>query len=719
MSEDSRRQKEQWLKTTTGKQAWLERELQAREQEYVAKSKVTVFVGTWNVNDQKPPESLALWLTAAEPMADIVAIGLQELDLTASALLAGETAKGKVWEICIIHALNAKGPRYQLLMSKQLAGMMLLVAVKREHMERIQDPRDCVVPVGILGMANKGAVSIRFQFDDSTFCFVNSHLCAHQANVLRRNQDFREIATRTQFSTVVSPPLSQSGAGSRAGGTRGMPRSSSFASLRELPSSSPKPVRVTNSLGSDVDVWTIYSHNHLFWLGDLNYRIDLSNDVLRSAISRSDWPLLRAADQLLIQKEQGQIFEGFLEGQLDFAPTYKYDLLSTNYDTSEKVRLPAWTDRILWKGDDIALSSYRRVELLTSDHRPVLGTFSVVVKTVIQAKREKIYLELVRTMDRIENESIPDVKVSEKELNFGDIEFNQPKSRTVVVRNIGHVPAVFRFVPRQDQKGISKPWLTITPSYGTIYPGDETALTVSIHVSSAISGPLTLKPEDMSDILILRLDRGKDEYLVVSANYHPSCFGCPLEHLIRFAGPVRTSKPFSETDDLLPLPKELWQLTDYLYHHGLKEPGLFLTDSTNPEDVEFVRRCLDESISLETFAGSVHSVAETLLLLLTHLPQSVIPQTIFDRCIIYSDSAASCFDIVKQLPPVYYNVFHYIMSFLRAILENQPAIHPEDLAIVFAHILLRPNSPKHAKNPDFEIPRRSQFLIHFLIPEVV
>ena len=45
----------------------------------------------------------------------------------------------------------------------------------------------------------------------------------------------------------------------------------------------------------------------------------------------------------------GNVFSGFQEGPVNFAPTYKYDLFSDDYDTSEKQRIPAWTDRVLWR----------------------------------------------------------------------------------------------------------------------------------------------------------------------------------------------------------------------------------------------------------------------------------------------------------------------------------------------------------------------------------
>ena len=43
------------------------------------------------------------------------------------------------------------------------------------------------------------------------------------------------------------------------------------------------------------------------------------------------------------------MFQGYKEGPLNFAPTYKYDLFCDDYDTSDKSRTPAWTDRVLWK----------------------------------------------------------------------------------------------------------------------------------------------------------------------------------------------------------------------------------------------------------------------------------------------------------------------------------------------------------------------------------
>ena len=48
-------------------------------------------------------------------------------------------------------------------------------------------------------------------------------------------------------------------------------------------------------------------------------------------------------------KGKNAVLSRFEEGKLNFAPTYKYDDHSVNYDSSEKARIPSWTDRVLYE----------------------------------------------------------------------------------------------------------------------------------------------------------------------------------------------------------------------------------------------------------------------------------------------------------------------------------------------------------------------------------
>ena len=59
-------------------------------------------------------------------------------------------------------------------------------------------------------------------------------------------------------------------------------------------------------------------------------------------------------DQLLIEKRIERVGHGFREGNISFAPTFKFDLSNTEpngFQDYKLSRMPSWTDRILYRSN--------------------------------------------------------------------------------------------------------------------------------------------------------------------------------------------------------------------------------------------------------------------------------------------------------------------------------------------------------------------------------
>ena len=102
----------------------------------------------------------------------------------------------------------------------------------------------------------------------------------------------------------------------------------------------------------------------------------------------------------------GLTFPHYSEARITFPPTYKYDLGTDTYDTSEKARIPAWCDRVLFRGlGKVKCEEYRRWEVRVSDHRPVSALLKVRIKRVDAKKRvpawEKCLAEFEGTRTRV------------------------------------------------------------------------------------------------------------------------------------------------------------------------------------------------------------------------------------------------------------------------------------------------------------------------------
>jgi hypothetical protein len=141
--------------------------------------------------------------------------------------------------------------------------------------------------------------------------------------------------------------------------------------------------------------------------GDLNYRIDQRRDMVIAAVNSGELDSLLNHDQLRKQAKNNPGFRlrAFTEAPISFAPTYKYDRRSNDYDSSEKKRIPAWCDRILYRCRDpsrVEALHYRRYEANVSDHRPVSAAFRVTVKSIQHDARMVVKSEVQTLWQRRE-----------------------------------------------------------------------------------------------------------------------------------------------------------------------------------------------------------------------------------------------------------------------------------------------------------------------------
>lgn len=371
---------------------WVESNMNKRDTEYCTFREVRASITTWNcgatipalvknnhfiadaihAEEANPPEILVFGFQEVVDLEDrkVTAksiFGFNKKKESASTDQQYQSRVYREWRDHLARLINKYLPQhsYSELHTSSLIGLLQCVFVRTNERRNIQNIAKQDVKCGMGGhYGNKGALVCRFTLDSSSLCFINCHLAAGQSQTMHRNND---------VATILE--------------SEGLPHEDHLDTRSSL------------YVGGG-DGRQILDHEICILNGDLNYRIDtLPRQIIVKHIENRDLSKLLERDQLNLSRRRvaGFRLAPFTELPLTFAPTYKYDVGTDRYDSSEKKRSPAWCDRILYRspGGRVKQTEYRRHEgVYESDHRPVSGVFNIRIKKVDEAKR-KVVLESV------------------------------------------------------------------------------------------------------------------------------------------------------------------------------------------------------------------------------------------------------------------------------------------------------------------------------------
>ena len=263
--------------------------------------------------------------------------------------------------------------------------------------------------------------------------------------------------------------------------------------------------------------------------------------------------------------------------------------------------------------DNITLEKYDSHQYITSsDHKPLEAIFSIQFDAFVPELKAQISQEVSREMDRMENEERPtitfviesssgnrDTLSSEEKtpaslIDFGDVRFAKPISRSMTIANTGQVPASICFSSESTSFSANPyaalpKWLLVEMEVQetdngvssevkrqscTLEPGDTCAVRLIVSVNDlGLVKQLNSGTENIDRIIFLRVEGGRDSFITVKGRWLWSCFAQSISMLIRIPeGGIRqlqhkheqtdANSPDDVDDVKWSSPRELFKLTE-------------------------------------------------------------------------------------------------------------------------------------------------------------
>lgn len=338
--------------------------------------------------------------------------------------------------------------------------------------------------------------------------------------------------------------------------------------------------------------------------------------------------------------------------------------------------------------------AYKSVmELRMSDHKPVYSVFITYILTRDEQKFKKIHEEVLKTVDKYENDNQPQMTVAETDLDFGLIRYHEHYNRELLVANNCHLPVHFKFLSKDDSTpdaSVCEDWIKISHLKGELLTGNSLCIRIDIFIDERAAPKIMRRLRDSKpgekvplDILVLHVENGRDIFITIFGEYQPCVFGLRFDTLMKLNKSVLeySLKELMDIDDdannLIPFyndakaPREIYVMIDYLYRNGLNIPHLFNIQRRHRLSPRIcaIRDWLD-SCSTENFPGTPQTAGEVLLKIFESSPEPLV--TITERELnIYIGYFEKCRELVQnKMPLLNRKIFLYLIMFLKEIQKN-------------------------------------------------
>ncbi|KAA8625852.1 Phosphatidylinositol 5-phosphate phosphatase [Pyrenophora tritici-repentis] len=315
-------------------------------------------------------------------------------------------------------------------------------------------------------------------------------------------------------------------------------------------------------------------------------------------------------------------------GDYDVMYEYDPDTDGETYDDYDEAEDPE-PEPIKTKDNlsaEILLEYYTtHMRVLSSDHKPLDAVFKLQYDAVVPELKTAIHSEIAREIDRHENEGRPSIAVAVERaigsslpddqnktesafegVDFGDVKFAKSSRRNITIANTGRVPATFGFADRPVEKdqpaGPFPPWLSVMfdkepdkldkprpddiHQYYTLAPADVLNIELKLKIESLTSvRDLNEGDAVLDEILVLRVENGRDHFLPIRAHWLPSALARSIDKLIKVPeGGIRKLQHQipARGEVKWSVPREIFRLTEAI--EDLTERTLAEWDMTKDED---------------------------------------------------------------------------------------------------------------------------------------